>query len=614
MRLATFDIFDTTLLRRCGRPEGVWKQLANRLFAEEKDLAEAFMAWRRQAKGDTLAAIYAGIDEAYVTFSGKTKEELMQAEKEEERAMLIVNPEIRSIIERKRKEGWTIAFVSDMYLDSQFLRSVLSEQRCVMEGERVYVSCEHHARKDNGTLYDVVRRDLSPVEWEHYGDNRCSDVKMAKKKGIRAIAVTSGFNAAEEACWRVAPQPAAMSRLFRLQHPGDGFAAFAADFVVPAYLPYAVFVLAEARRMGITKLYFLSRDSYVLLKAAQAMLGDTKELELHYLFVSRRSLLLPYICGEDDKAYLAARDHHTIVRLDSVDKMLLHLGTTREEMRRDFGIEFAYTRVNNLAEQTDFLKKIFHSDFTPLLQQRAQEQQSLLLDYFRQEGLLDGARCAAVDVGWLGTSRLMINHILRRHGKQDMHFFYYGVRGDVFPPSAGRYTAYFQARELTTAATVLLEHYFSASPYPTTVGYQRNEDGHVIPLFDPKSGFAHTPVSKANTEAMERMATVLHNCDKSMLRQWAKCAISSLLSIYMKVDITPLVTTSDFDDNTPFVKKLNFAELVKLIVFGDHVTGFDLGSLRLTLPQRMLAPAWKLHETTGRLRGGLYHRIYRNNV
>lgn len=614
MKLATFDIFDTALLRRCGRPEEVWKQLAIRLFAEERDLVDAFIAWRQRAKGDTLSEIYAGIDEAYVTFSGRSKEELMQAEREEERSSLVVNPEIRSIIERKRKEGWTIAFVSDMYLDSDFLRSVLEREGCIEKGDSVYVSCEHNARKDTGTLYDVVRRDFSPTEWEHYGDNKRSDVAMAKKKGIRAMAVSTGFNAVEASYWHVDPKLAALSRLYRLQHSGDEFAAFAADFVVPAYLPYAVFVLAEARRMGITKLYFLSRDSYVLLKAAQAMLGDTKELELHYLFVSRRSLLLPYICGEDDKAYLAARDHHTIVRLDSVDKMLLHLGTTREEMRRDFGIEFAYTRVNNLAEQTDFLKKIFHSDFTPLLQQRAQEQQSLLLDYFRQEGLLDGARCAAVDVGWLGTSRLMINHILRRHGKQDMHFFYYGVRGDVFPPSAGRYTAYFQARELTTAATVLLEHYFSASPYPTTVGYQRNEDGHVIPLFDPKSGFAHTPASKANTEAMERMATVLHNCDKSMLRQWAKCAISSLLSIYMKVDITPLVTTSDFDDNTPFVKKLNFAELVKLIVFGDHVTGFDLGSLRLTLPQRMLAPAWKLHETTGRLRGGLYHRIYRNNV
>ncbi len=611
MKLATFDIFDTALLRRCGRPEAIWKQLAVRLFAEEKDFVDAFIAWRQRAKGDTLSEIYAGIDEAYVTFSGRSREEMMQAEREEERSALIVNPEIRSIIERKRKEGWTIAFVSDMYLDSGFLRSVLEHEGCIEKGERVYVSCEHNARKDTGTLYDVVRRDFSPTEWEHYGDNKRSDVAMAKKKGIRAMAVSTGFNAVEASYWHVAPQLAALSRLYRLQHSGDEFTAFAADFVVPAYLPYAAFVLTEARRMGITKLYFLSRDSYVLLKAAQAMLADTQGPELHYLFVSRRSLLLPYLYGEDEKAYLEARDHHTIVRLDSVDKLLMHLRTTRKELREQFGIEFAYARVNNFAEQEDFLRKIFHNDFTPLLQQRAKEQQTLLLDYFRQEGLFDSERCAAVDVGWLGTLRLMINHILRKQGVPDLHFFYYGVRGDVISPSAGRYTSYFQASELTTEATVLLEHYFSASPYPTTVGYQRNEAGQVLPLFAEQSGFSHTPASKANAEAMESMATAVSRCDMAALRQWARCAINNLLSTHTEVDITPLVPTSDFDDKTPFVKKLSMTELVKILLLGDHVTGFDLGSLRLTLPLWMLPFAWRLHGTTGRIRGYLYHKIYR---
>ena len=213
------------------------------------------------------------------------------------------------------------------------------------------------------------------------------------------------YNDVEKACAQVNPSMAALSRLHRLEHVEDTFAAFAADFVVPAYLPYAIYVLREARRMGIRKLYFLSRDSYILLKAAQALSKETEGLELHYLFVSRRSLLLPYLCGEDEYAYLAASDHHTLVRIDTIDKRLRHLGTSREEMRIKFGIEFPYSKVNNIKEQEDFLQKVFHSDFTPLLQQRAQEQLCLLLDYFRQEGLMDGEPSAAVDVGWLGTSR-----------------------------------------------------------------------------------------------------------------------------------------------------------------------------------------------------------------
>ena len=51
MRLASFDIFDTTLLRRCGRPEAVWNALAENLFPEEIDLQEAFVVWRKNAQG-----------------------------------------------------------------------------------------------------------------------------------------------------------------------------------------------------------------------------------------------------------------------------------------------------------------------------------------------------------------------------------------------------------------------------------------------------------------------------------------------------------------------------------------------------------------------------------
>ena len=420
------------------------------------------------------------------------------------------------------------------------------------------------------------------------------------------------YNDVEKACAQVNPSMAALSRLHRLEHVEDTFAAFAADFVVPAYLPYAIYVLREARRMGIRKLYFLSRDSYILLKAAQALSKETEGLELHYLFVSRRSLLLPYLCGEDEYAYLAASDHHTLVRIDTIDKRLRHLGTSREEMRIKFGIEFPYSKVNNIKEQEDFLQKVFHSDFTPLLQQRAQKQLCLLLDYFRQEGLMDGEPSAAVDVGWLGTSRLMINHILRRVGAKDLHFFYYGVRRDVFPPSAGRYSTYFQAEELSTETTALLEHYYSASPYPSTIAYQKRENGEVIPVFADNEEFSHTPITEANQKAIEAIASTMQvqeEMDERMLRDWAKCTFACLGNPAMNLDITPLSKQSEFDDHTPFVKRLTLVELVRLLLLGDHITGYDRGSLRLTIPRCLLAPAFRLRQLSGSIRGHLYRKF-----
>ena len=617
MRLASFDIFDTTLLRRCGRPEAVWNALAENLFPEEMDLQEAFVVWRKNAQGETLEEKYDGIDSSFLYFSGIDKKGMMQAEEAVERAMLILNPSVCRLIEQRRAEGYRIAFISDMYLSSQFLRQVLESYGCCQAEDVVFVSCEHHARKDTGALYEVVRQALHPSEWLHYGDNLRSDVKMARKKGLQAVHVDTAYNDVEKACARVAPTMAAFSRLHRLEHVEDTFAAFAADFVVPAYLPYVIYVLREARRMGIRKLYFLSRDSYILLKAAQALSKEAEGLELHYLFVSRRSLLLPYLCGEDEYAYMAASDHHTLVRIDTIDKRLRHLGTSREEMRIKFGIEIPYSKVNNIKEQEDFLRKVFHSDFTPLLQQRAQEQLCLLLDYFRQEGLMDGEPSAAVDVGWLGTSRLMINHILRRVGAKDLHFFYYGVRRDVFPPSAGRYSTYFQAEELSTETTALLEHYYSASPYPSTIAYQKRENGEVIPVFADNEEFRHTPITKANQTAIEAIASAMQvqeEMDERMLRDWAKCTFACLENPAMNLDITPLSKQSEFDDHTPFVKRLTLVELVRLLLLGDHITGYDRGSLRLTIPRCLLAPAFRLRQLSGSIRSHLYRKFVQHRM
>ena len=73
MRLASFDIFDTTLLRHCGRPEAVWNALAENLFPEEIDLQEAFVVWRKNAQGETLEEKYDGIDSSFFISQEKTR-------------------------------------------------------------------------------------------------------------------------------------------------------------------------------------------------------------------------------------------------------------------------------------------------------------------------------------------------------------------------------------------------------------------------------------------------------------------------------------------------------------------------------------------------------------
>ena len=90
------------------------------------------------------------------------------------------------------------------------------------------------------------------------------------------------------------------------------------------------------------------------------------------------------------------------------------------------------------------------------------------------------------------------------------------------------------------------------------------------------------------------------------LRDLAQTSFNCLSNAAMNVDIHPLSKQGEFDDHIPFVKRLTIIELLRIALFGDTITGYDLGSMRLTIPHGLLAPVWKLRNSTVRVRRYLY--------
>ena len=632
MKLASFDIFDTTLIRRCGKPENIFCLMAERLYPGDEEKQREFVEWRKKRPQvvskmrDDVREVM--LEEVYdrlqitdyrlqiITPSAlqarppKTGgqyqvSELVEMEKGIEAENLMVNRVILEEIERRREEGWMIAFISDMYLDAEFLSKILMREGCMKEGDRLFVSSEWGARKDTGELYDVVRRELKPTEWWHWGDNRRSDVEMARRKGVNAVWVDAKYTDAERGGTLCGYQRAA-----RMMLGDDAFVTMAADFVAPAYVPYISWMLKQST--GVSRLYFLSRDSYVLMKGAEALMDYYPNVELRYLFVSRKSLFLPYLsCNVSVEQMLSVMDKRTLYS-KRVDELLRMLGTDREELC-GMGIEFAYTKIENRAIEADFLTKIFDGEYRSLLIERAQEARELLLRYFEQEGVMDDVERQMVDVGWLGTTRLMINAILDSVGVRRVGFFYYGVRGDVFGDECGEYETYFQAGELSTMATALIENYFSASPYPTTVGYADADDGKVMPIFPNGEQFCETEITKANCDAVALLTKWVYEFGFSagQLRSWAKEQLSKMIELTVGVDLMPLAVASEFD-NTSFVRKMSRKELVQFAFLGAHITAFDKASLALTVGYRFMPYLWWLHGVSGKVRRFLYLRLKHN--
>ncbi len=644
MILSSFDIFDTTLIRKCGESENIFYLLSQRLFPEDVALREDFILWRIAAENKARARIEAGCEptlkDIYADcrvedYAPYTAIELIEAEKQTEAQQLIANPAVRNLIEQKRCEGHTICFISDMYLDSHFLTDVLRREECLKEGEIVYVSCEHKARKSDGALYDVVKSKMHPKKWEHYGDNPQSDVKMARRKGIRAKQIYTAFTDTEKLMISRSSEMqqkyelsilAGFQRAARLSYAGEScYSEIAADFVSPSYIPYVEWVLCDAKRRGLNKLYFLSRDSHILLELAKERAADFPDMELKYFFISRKSLMLPFLgsrggallpIAELKERYLSALDNN-FVRGQKVDSLLEALGTSRKEMKDVFATTFDYNQIHKGKEEEDFLSKVFSDSslYLPELRKRIQQCHSTLLEYFRQEGLLEENTLAGmVDIGWLGTSRMMINQILRDQNRSDVHFYYLSIRHDVLSFSIGSYSSFYRPYQLSfyiVGLTALIENYFSVSPYPSTLGYTYSSANTLEPVFKQGEKYNETDITLANRTIASEIMTQMRETDldfSSVLWDWSRLSLKAISTLRPRIDLTAFARAAHFD-STPFVRRLNLVELLRICCLGEYITALDHVSLMLTCGRRLYPLLSAMRRASGRLRGMLYRKL-----
>lgn len=625
MKLASFDIFDTTLIRKCGQPENIFYLLAHKLFPNDEIQRERFITWRKNIESQVsrkinyretkLTDIYT--KETITEFNDYSIEKLIQTEKQVEYDNLVANPEIKSKIEQLRNEDFTICFISDMYLDSKFLSEVLRKESCLLNDEKVYVSCEEGGRKSTGVLFDKIRRRLNPQEWEHYGDNPISDIKKAKEKGITAHAVVTGYTQNEkylaknrENSYNIACL-AGLQRTARILLGNNTYTTFAADFVAPAYIPYVNYVMRKAKEHNIKRLYFLSRDSYILQKIAEQQKAVYPDIEIRYLFVSRKALLLPYLNDASPEKFIAIQDKQTLIG-KRVDSLLESLGTNRKELKEDYNISFEFNKIYKKDEENEFIEKIFGSKslYKPRLTKLIEEKRTILTEYFSQEGLFDGTRNGMVDVGWLGTTRLMINSFLKEQGCGKTTFFYYGTRNDMLPQKYGNFFSFFTPKELDTELTTLIENYFSASPYPTTIGYAR-ENGKIVPLFKVGENFCDNNITRNNIAVAEYIAKEISAMPVSLSngKQWSIAALEDIRTMRHKdINLTPLCTACNFDD-TDFVRKLSIKKLAKIAFVGARCTAFDKASVRISVALSLFPIVWNMHKFSSKIRRFLYSRF-----
>lgn len=207
-----------------------------------------------------------------------------------------------------------------------------------------------------------------------------------------------------------------------------------------------------------------------------------------------------------------------------------------------------------------------------------------------------------VDVGWLGTTRLMINSILKEEIDKETIFFYYGIRKDVLPTSKGPYISYNRINASNEEMTFIIEEYFSASPFQTTLGYQFNGINVVAITAGNKE---HDYVTKSNRTITEWITNELNNLPNAIqqiVSQWGDLSLASAILKLQHFDLQPLI-------HKGISRKFNILELVRYVFLGAHKTLYDKGSIALSVPKFNYETCCKMHDWTSNIRNRIAKKL-----
>ncbi|MCQ2505786.1 MAG: HAD-IA family hydrolase [Lachnospiraceae bacterium] len=200
----SFDIFDTLIMRRVLEPSDIFEIVASQSAVikdtVEQKLAsveklECFVEERIKADNGGITSIEEIYDKLSVVYklSPVQKLLLMQRELETELKYSVPRRKMHEIFNYALSKHKKVYLVSDMYLSSSQIKTLLD--KCGYSGyEELIVSSEYKVTKESGGLFEVLKGKCdSNAKILHIGDNRRADGERAKAAEIDSYIIGSAY-------------------------------------------------------------------------------------------------------------------------------------------------------------------------------------------------------------------------------------------------------------------------------------------------------------------------------------------------------------------------------------------------------------------------------------
>ncbi len=287
-----------------------------------------------------------------------------------------------------------------------------------------------------------------------------------------------------------AASQSARSQLQQTDPHVDALTTVATSVAAPLVTAYVQWVLTQAARHGITRLYFLAREGQIMYRVAK-MFQARWQLPVHlqYLFCSRKSLnhvLLSTVSPDDMRWALTHAQGHSLRRLlsrlslcpEDLGELLNTAGFTAS--RWDVPLDSK--------DQERVIALLLGSDVAPLIEAKAKAARALLEDYLAQVQFFDDSLCGVVDSGGMGSQIRTLDKIKRTRGGHGVRGFVIWRTGDPLLAAGDGPVIDTYCRDATCHGAHQslkglwqLSEVFCAADHGEVVGYERH-DAQVRPV------------------------------------------------------------------------------------------------------------------------------------
>ncbi len=533
--VVSFDLFDTLFIRRIHDPDLIKLPVSRYISClasqsgieilpdRVQELRDAIEKEQRIETGKT----FADQEACYPVFMRRLLLEVFEDqytdtilsdvtayELEMESAMLVPRQALIDWMAELFESGKRIFIISDIYLPADHLKKLVERAGFLNYCEDLVSSADSFLAKASGKGFELVRKqfNLDQNSWLHIGDNPHSDGMRAAEFGLVALVLHDGEEKYRKGLMRRYFEYGERGRSFyrgralqqlmlpleaenidRSELYREGY-----NFLGPLFGGFVQHIADESRRLGLNKIFFLSREGYTFKKIWEkitpSLYPDKNLPEIEYLYVSRMALAATSCAydgltrGNVTIAFLPAgnRDFHDIARVYQLDIDGLKPHLERFKLRVDTPLTPRYegfSREINI----HFMKLLNDELFQDEIRRQCLPKNEALMRYLDDVGFFRHQQVAIVDIGWLGTiQEYLYNAVKHRTDCPRFHGYLFGAtRGVGYPTTLKKQTEgvlYDRHRFDFAASSVLyardLFEEACRAPHPTLDGYELTTDGY----------------------------------------------------------------------------------------------------------------------------------------